>query len=186
MKVEHLVGPGGSFGAVLCLILHYPSFTSLQVENAVVYDPTNPSITRLARSGFNDENALWLDRFCRRRVTTNSGGERFSPNRDVEAGVLQHHLEFHDLCLRTATSKVLVVFGTENKEYFKKKWDGRLEEMKLWGDYKDISLWALASEDKTQVERLVLFLWHPEYINQGMVAYHEDLLTQDPLISDPL
>lgn len=158
------------------MMLHYPSFTSLQVENAVVYDPTNPSIIRLARSGFNDQNALWLDRFCRRRVTTNSDGDRFSPNRDVEAAVLQHHHEFLDLCLEASASKVVVVFGTENKEYFKKKWDGRLEEMRLWGDYRNISLWALSSEDNTLVERLVLFLWHPEYVNQGKLTMNPSLV----------
>lgn len=62
----------------------------------------------------------------------------------------------------------MCIFGKQNEEFFKEKWGSRLGEMKLWGDYKDISLWLLYPEgdDYTRVERLVIFAWHPEYVGQ--------------------
>lgn len=165
---EHLVKPGGSFSSELCLVLHYPSYTTRQVNNAIVYDPTNPSITRLSLSGFNDRNALWLDQYSRRRMTSVKKGVRFNPSVHIDPAPLQHHRDWMDLCLRTSTAKVLAIFGSENKEYFTKKWGQRLEELKLWGAYQGFSLWILRPEgDNTRAERLVLFLWHPEYVTNS-------------------
>ena len=95
-------------------------------------------------------------------------GERFQPRKHAEAALLQYHLEWLHVCLSASTSKVLVVFGKQNEEYFRGKWGNRLRELKLSGDYKDNSLWMLYAEgdDDTRVERLVLFAPHPEYIGR--------------------
>lgn len=168
---EHLVRPGGSFSSELALVLHYPSYTSRQINDALVFDPTNPSITRLSSSGFNARNALWLDRYSRRRMTSVKKGVRFNPSEHIDPAPLQYHHNWLDLCLRTSAAKVLAIFGSENKEYFTKKWGQRLEELRLWGAYQDSSLWILHPEgDNTRVERLVLFLWHPEYVTNSELA----------------
>lgn len=169
LKPEHLVSPAGSLGAELCFVLHYPSFNSKHVENGQVFDPTNPSIRRLAESGFDEDNTFWLDLFCRRKQIKRKNGERFQPRKHAEPALLKHHLEWFQLCLNTSAAKVVVVFGKQNEEYFREIWGKRLGEMKLWGDYKDISLWMLYPEEDdtySRIERLVMFVWHPEYVGQ--------------------
>ncbi|KAI3395018.1 hypothetical protein diail_1907 [Diaporthe ilicicola] len=134
--------------------------------------PLRRIVARVAGYGFNDKNALWLDHFCRRHRTSvknNLKPERFVPGKHVEPAHLAHHQEWLELCLRTAIAKTLVIFSKENETYFRQRWGGRLEKMDLWGDYKDISLWLLAPEEDTydRVERLVLFLCHPEHIGRS-------------------
>lgn len=167
-RAEHLVKPAGPPGAAVCLVLHYPSYFSKRPENGSVYDLTNPCTRRLAESGFDDKNSLWLDLFSRRRPTKAKDGSRFSPCKHAEPVLLEFHLQWLDTCLRTSTAKVVVMFGKPVEEYFKRIWGNRLGEMKLWGGHEDISLWMLYPEgdDFTQVERLVLFVWHPEYVGQ--------------------
>ncbi|POS80444.1 hypothetical protein DHEL01_v201175 [Diaporthe helianthi] len=167
LKPELLVSPAGPLSSKVCLVLHYPTFATKNLFDSSVYDLSNKSIGRVAGSGFNDKNALWLDHFCRRhRTSLKNKSERFVPGKHVEPALLVHHQEWLELCLRTATAKILVIFGKENETYFRHRWGGRLEKMDLWGDYKDISLWLLAPEEDTydRVERLVLFLCHPEHI----------------------
>ncbi|KAG6364974.1 hypothetical protein INS49_006579 [Diaporthe citri] len=98
-------------------------------------------------------------------MTSVKKGVRFNPSEHIDPAPLQHHRDWMDLCLRTSTAKVLAIFGSEDKEYLTKKWGQRLEELKLWGAYQGFSLWILRPEgDNTRAERLVLFLWHPEYV----------------------
>lgn len=80
----------------------------------------------------------------------------------------KYHLEWANKCIAAASAKVLIIFGQENREYFHNEWGNRLREMKLWGDYEGISLWLLYAEgdDFARVERLVLFVWHPEYVEK--------------------
>lgn len=170
LKPEHLVSPAGSLGSELCFVLHYPTFQTKHPNNGEVFDASNRTITRLAGSGFNADNTLWLDTFCRRRSTMIKSGERFQPRKHAEPALFNHHLEWLELCLQTATAKVVVFFGKQNETLFREKWGNRLGEIKLWGDYDEISLWMLyPEEDETysRVERLVLFVWHPEYLGRS-------------------
>lgn len=151
LRPDHLVLSAGLLGAELCFVSHYPTFTSKRVENGKVYDPTNPTISRLAGSGFNDENTFWLDLFSRRRNTKVKNGGRFQPRKHAEPALLQHHLNWLDFCLQATTAKVVVVFGKQNEEHFRG----------IWGDHKGISLWMLYPEgDDTcaRIERIVLFV----------------------------
>lgn len=169
LKPEHLVSPAGPLGAKLCFVLHYPTFTTKHPNSGQVFDLSNPVIARLAGSGFDDHNTLWLDSFCRRRNPKTQSGERFQPRKHAEPALLNYHHEWLDLCLRSSTAKVVVVFGKQNEELLREKWGNRLGEMKLWDDYDGTSLWMLYPENDdtySRVERLVLFVWHPEYIGR--------------------
>lgn len=167
-RLEHLVSPAGSSGAMLALVLHFPTFHTRRPNNGDMFDRTNPTITRLAESGFNNENAFWLDQFWRRKQATLKDKKRFQPRKHVEPAVLSHHHEWLYLCLRNSAAKVLVIFGQENEALFKKKWGERLREMPLWGNYKGESLWLLFPEhNDSRLERVFLFVWHPEHIGRS-------------------
>ncbi|KAJ4414942.1 hypothetical protein N0V82_007655 [Gnomoniopsis sp. IMI 355080] len=142
----------------------WPAFRAAEPD---IFDRTNPTITRLAESGFNKENAFWIDQFCRRKQATLKDKKRFLPRKHVEPAVLSHHHEWLYLCLRKSAAKVMVIFGQENEALFKEKWGDRLKEMPLWGDYKGESLWMLSPKnDDSRLERLVLFMWHPEHVGR--------------------
>lgn len=164
---RHLVRPGGSYDANLCFVLHYPPFCSSQVYDGKTYDPGCVSINTLIRSGFDDQKALWMDMYCRRsglRVGTGDQKERFLPVKHVEKSLLDLHIDWAKLVLRSSTATILVIFGKPNRLYLEKLWKDRLEEVTLWDveETKFCILWGEGDEPN----RLVFFLWHPEYLTQ--------------------
>lgn len=165
---KHLVKHSGPLSAPVAFLLHYPSFSVDDITAGVMYDLTNSSIERLALSGFDDENTVWLDTYSRRH-SINVGApkerKRFNPSRHVEASILKLHTDLNSLIQSMLTAKVAVVFGLENENYFKRIWAKRLEEVKLWDAS---SLWLLFREDDpSRLERVVFFEWHPEHVNRA-------------------
>lgn len=165
---QHLVKPSGPLSAAVAFLLHYPSFSVDDITAGVMYDSTNSSIRRLAASGFDDENALWLNTYSRRHsinVGPPKDRKRFNPSKHVEAPILKLHTDLNGLVQRAMTAKVAVVFGGENETYFKRTWAKRLEEVKLWDGS---SLWLLFREgDSSRLERVIFFEWHPEHLGRA-------------------
>lgn len=164
---RHLVKPGGPYDANLCFVLHFPPFTSSQVYDGETYDPGCVSINTLIGSGFNNQNALWMDMYCRRsglHVGTGDQKERFLPVKHVEKSLLALHIGWAKFVLRSTKATILVIFGRPNRLYLEKLWKDRLEEFTLWDreETKFCVLWGEGDEPN----RLVFFVWHPEYLTQ--------------------
>lgn len=164
---RHLVGPGGPYDANVCFVLHFPPFSSSQVYDGKTFDPGCVSINTLIGSGFDDQNALWMDMYCRRSglyMGTGDNKERFLPVKHVDKSLLALHIEWAKLVLRSTTATILVIFGRPNRLYLEKLWQDRLEEVTLWD--RDQTKFCILWGEDDEPNRLVFFLWHPEYLTQ--------------------
>lgn len=175
-EASHLVSPGGSYDSAVGFLLHYPTYETGQVKNGKTYDPANSSIATLVGSGFTDENTLWFDMYCRRHHifmparAENGKKQRFVPFKHIGQATLNLHLEWANLVLRSMGSKVLVVFGKPNENFLMELWKHRLEKIQLWDEKSTAFFILYEPEDtaRTRIEKIVFFLWHPEYVNRRM------------------
>lgn len=164
---RHLVRPGGRDDANLLFFLLYPPFCSSQVYDGETYDPGCVSINTLIGSGFNDKNTFWVDMYCRRsNIWLGSGDDRrrFSPFTDVEKSLLVLHTNWATSLLDMAVAGILVVFGKPNRMFLSKLWGDRLKQVTLWDSNK--TTFHILHGGSGQGDRLVFFLWHPEYLTQ--------------------
>ncbi|KLU91890.1 hypothetical protein MAPG_10839 [Magnaporthiopsis poae ATCC 64411] len=157
----------------LVLHLHYPPLSTRDPPNALVHEQKAATIRMLKRSGFDGDNAFWLDTCPRRQPYTVPRGDSSVPfsAADLPADYLGHCLEHVDDVYRSVSGRFVVLFGKANQQIFETKWQSqnRLHKLPLYGQrFKDITVWVLYTDrSKDTIQSIVIPCSHPSYMHHA-------------------
>ncbi|KAL3424898.1 hypothetical protein PVAG01_04179 [Phlyctema vagabunda] len=151
--------------APLLLHLNYPSFTTQRRHNGEVMDQSNPCLRTLMESGFDDQNAMWLDSFCRREYKPKKNGKvaQWVAKDHYSEEIYDMHLSWAETVRSTSRAKVEVIFGKHSREIFTEKMKYRLDILKLWTQPPVEIYVEYEDRGKSRAIRLILFAKHPEF-----------------------
>lgn len=171
--LHELLRPAGLPSARIAQRTYYPSKNSLDLyrEGCTIEDLSNPTMRLINGSGFNSENSLMFDEFCRREDRNGLGW--YSPQSKKE------HLGWSEELAQNMKCKVEIIYGLAGKERALARTKGRGISLLLWGpEYADVSLYLVyvahipnhrepvrCSNGEvlpSPLERIVVFAKHPK------------------------
>lgn len=154
---EFLIPPDGPLDAPLSCHLHNPNFNVFDPRSSRGADSTSLSISQIMSAGFTPERFLIYDHTFRRDPV--DGIAAYPPD------VLAIHENFTSEVRNHMAAAVDVVWGAVVRERMKKI--HRLEELQLWGQYRDVSIFLEWELDVNRLRRFVIFVCHPEAMLYG-------------------
>lgn len=136
-------------------MLHYPSFVyaAEAVEFGQTADNTNPCLLLLFKKGLNSENMFWFECTFRREIST---GKR-SHTKGYTKELLECHTSFSYACETACMAKVLIVFGSQNRDRVQARVS--LRTCTVQNEGKNVQI--LLQIDASTVERVFVYVLHP-------------------------
>ena len=152
-----LIPPDGPMDAPLSCHLHNPNFNVSDPYSPCGADSTSLSIHQIMSAGFTPDKILLFDHTFRREPV--DGIAAYPPD------VLAIHENFTSELRNHMAAVVDVVWGAVVRERMKKTL--RLEELQLWGKYRDVSIFLEWEIYGDKLRRFVVFVSHPEAMLYG-------------------
>ncbi|KAL5315589.1 hypothetical protein ACEPPN_016457 [Leptodophora sp. 'Broadleaf-Isolate-01'] len=153
--ISQLVKPSGNIQkAPLAIRWNWPSFTTQNINNCTVCDPTNPCINLLIQKGFSNVNSFMFEDYYRRE---RRGGRDLNPPK-----LRALHKNFSLSLLQAMSAKVELVLGKENLQYYQKLYGTSLQQFPLWSSSSSVSIHLLYDESN-DISRIIVFVPHAEH-----------------------
>ncbi|KAI9836549.1 MAG: hypothetical protein M1819_001180 [Sarea resinae] len=150
---QELVRPSGNIDARISNHLHYPSFTTKHRYDGEIADDTNCCIRLVLKKGFNIGNSFMFNTFSRRE-----GRDKL---KDYSRETEDVHRGWSNRLHRAMTAKVEIVWGAASRQWMEENLD--LVQLKLFGPWKGVTLHLERSPANENIERIIVFVHHPEY-----------------------
>lgn len=155
-----MIPPDGPLDAPLSCHLHNPNFNVFDPYSSYGADDSNLSMRQIMSAGFTPDKVLIYDHTFRRDPM--DGLEAYPPD------VLEIHEGFTSELRNHMAAVVDIVWGAKVRDRMRKT--HRLEELRLWGRYKGVSIFLEWELDGHILRRFVIFVCHPEAMIYGEPA----------------
>ncbi|KAI6383546.1 hypothetical protein MCOR25_000003 [Pyricularia grisea] len=102
-------------------------------------------------------------------ATVTKRQKRCKPWQQDPASVQDCHLAFVENAYKHSGTKVVILFGKDNREGYQPQWAGKLDKIRLWGDnFQGVEIWVVyTTPERTAIERLVMPTMHPEGLTRS-------------------
>jgi hypothetical protein len=130
-----------------------PTFCVADPYATAMYDMSNPSMAQINRAGFNTENSLFFDHFARREDSEHV--DKFYPK-----DLCDIYVRFISALRHAMRAVVEVCWGFRVHQLMQTLCN--LQQLTLWGEYRDVTLHLEFSNDQKSLKRFLLFVRHPQ------------------------
>lgn len=150
---EFMLPPHGSLDALVACHMFNPTFCVADPYATAMYDMSNPSMAQINRAGFNTENSLFFDHFARREDSEHV--DKFYPK-----DLCDIYVRFISALRHAMRAVVEVCWGFRVHQRMQTLCN--LQQLTLWGEYRDVTLHLEFSNDQKSLKRFLLFVRHPQ------------------------